>query len=143
VTTADTVMVDWPSRKRSLLTAVAASQILLVDEAGAVGVPEGEAAPRALALARARPNPASGPVTFEVDVPREAIGVPATLDVYSISGRHVARPFAGRLPAGRGRLVWDLRGDGGARVAPGLYFVRLRAGPAAAVRKVAVISPGP
>jgi len=138
-TTVDSLVVDWPSRKRSILTGVAANQILLVDEAGAVTVPEGPPAVAALALGAPWPNPAAGRVAFEVGVPTALAGAAVSLEIYSVAGRRVARPFTGTLAAGNHRLVWDLRDDDGATVAAGLYVARLRAGTQEQTRKVAVV----
>jgi hypothetical protein len=44
----------------------------------------------------------------------------ATLDVFDVRGRRVAR-IASNSP---GRLSWDLRSETGLRVSPGLYFYR-------------------
>jgi hypothetical protein len=135
----DSLVVDWPSRKRSVLTGLAANQILLVDEADAVEVPTGSLPVPALALGAPWPNPAGGPVAFAVHVPPELATGPVTLEIFSVSGRRIARPFSGQLAAGPGRLVWTLRDDDGAPVAPGLYIARLRAGTHEQTRKLAVL----
>lgn len=81
------------------------------------------------------PNPSSGPTTFAIDLP--AAGR-VSVSVYDVSGRRLARVADRAFPQGRHLLAWDGRGDDGARVAPGLYFVRVRAGGAEVARRVAL-----
>jgi hypothetical protein len=84
------------------------------------------------------------------------LSVPALvrLDVFDLSGRHVANiiPGAegpsqyqagrhGRVAAGsasgcNGNVQWDGRGSDGAFVPPGVYLLRLRAGTVASVKKI-------
>ena len=47
------------------------------------------------------------------------------IDVLDVSGRRVARLDGGDRPAGAGTLAWEGRGDGGERLATGVYFARL------------------
>ena len=79
----------------------------------------------------AGPNPARGAVrvTFALDMPGDA-----TLDVFDVRGRRVARLLTGAQPAGTWTVVWDASG-----VAPGVYTVRLAAGTAATSRVVTVV----
>ena len=76
------------------------------------------------------PNPASE-VTIALDLDR---GATTTLEVIDLLGRRVARLIDGEAPAGPRRLTW--RPDG---LAPGLYYVRLRAGSQTVVRAVTVV----
>ena len=87
---------------------------------GAVAVEPG--AGMTTRFASAVPSPARSGVTFGYEL-RE----PASVDfeVRDVSGRLVARVPAGRHEAGRGSLAWDGRSTGGARVAAGIYFVRM------------------
>jgi hypothetical protein len=72
-----------------------------------------------LALNGFRPNPAlrSPVVAFTL-----ADGSPATIEVLDLAGRRVLRRDLGGLGAGRHVLALD----GGARLAPGAYLMRLR-----------------
>ena len=63
------------------------------------------------------------------------------VDVHDIAGRCVRRFEEGRRESGSYVLSWDKRDGSGARVARGLYVVRLRAGGATATRKVVVAHP--
>lgn len=78
-----------------------------------------------LALDRPVPSPARRHAALAWTQPREAI---VTLEAYDVSGARVRR-IAGPAPFGAGRHTagWDLRDAGGARVAPGVYFVTLAA----------------
>jgi len=61
------------------------------------------------------PNPASGRATLEFSVPDRAR---AEVGIYDISGREVARPFAGEVEIGWHRVDLDLSG-----LTPGAYLV--------------------
>ncbi len=75
-------------------------------------------------LALPYPNPAQGRVWFRFEL-RE--GGRARLVVHDLRGRLV-RGWESDLAAGAHELPWDMRAAGGARVADGIYFVRLTAG---------------
>src|SRR5205085_10580236 len=71
------------------------------------------------------PNPFFGGTSLSFTLARsEAV----SLEVYDFSGRHVRSLVHGRLPSGARRVAWDGRDDGGRRMAPGVYFARLRTG---------------
>jgi ASPIC/UnbV protein/VCBS repeat protein/flagellar hook capping protein FlgD len=136
--TVDTIIVDWPSHKRSLLTGVAINQTLLVDEAGAVDAPPAPPLDH-LALAAPWPSPARSAVAFDVSVPAAAAATPVSLEILAANGRVVARVNEGVLGAGVHRLRWNLRDGGGARVGAGVYFAALRAGMESRRAKVVVL----
>jgi hypothetical protein len=92
--------------------------------------------PGEFALSAPRPNPTRGEAEITLALPAEAA---ARVTVYSVDGRRVATLRDGRLPAGWHRLAWNLRDDGGARVAPGAYFVRAVSGGRRAVEKLIVL----
>ncbi len=81
--------------------------------------------PRAFALSRPYPNPASGRAALALSLP-DARRV--RLDIYNMLGQRVACAVDRTLPAGRHQLDWDLRDDGRNRVGGGVYFYRLAAG---------------
>ncbi len=71
------------------------------------------------------PNPVVAASRIAFVLPK-GDGSAVTLRLYDSAGRLVRRfdePFA----PGRNEVVWDGTGDRGSRVAPGVYFVRLRA----------------
>lgn len=80
--------------------------------------PGTEPTPRSLSLS------AIGGRTIELTV-----GLPhdtrTRLDVYDISGRHVARLMDGWQIAGSSAATWDGRRDDGGNAGPGVYFARL------------------
>jgi hypothetical protein len=80
--------------------------------------------PPALAL-RAAPNPARASQVLQFDLPTAAQG---RVVIHDVHGRLVRVLAAGVLAAGPQRLEWDGRTAAGARVAPGIYFVRITAG---------------
>ncbi|MGQ0721442.1 MAG: FlgD immunoglobulin-like domain containing protein [Candidatus Eiseniibacteriota bacterium] len=90
-------------------------------------------APSRLAFARVRPNPARGPVSFDVVVPRDGA---VELELLDAAGRRIARRAVGGVPAGSVTFEWDGRDDTGTAVASGMYFARVRSGGEVAVERV-------
>lgn len=81
------------------------------------------ALPRSLAFASVAPNPARGRVALTIDVPEAAGRV--ELALFDAAGRRVRTLASGPLAPGRHTFAWDGRGEGGARLAPGIYVARL------------------
>jgi len=79
-------------------------------------------APARLVLGAPRPMPAGSTLRFSVGVPA---ATHVSVGVFDVSGRRV-RMLWSRADAAPGTrdATWDLRDDGGRRVAPGLYLVR-------------------
>jgi glucose/arabinose dehydrogenase len=88
------------------------------------------------ALSNAWPQPARGEVRLALDLP-EARQV--SLRVLDPQGREVRDAGTRVAPAGRSTLTWDARTTGGARAAPGIYFVRVTAGDARLQRRVILL----
>jgi dienelactone hydrolase len=84
-----------------------------------------KAGPAVVRLERPRPNPFRdrARIAFELREP-SAVAV----DVYSVSGRRVARLEDSRMNAGLHVVHWDGTDGAGNRVASGAYFVRVEAG---------------
>ena len=93
-------------------------------EAFVVSVP-GVGRPAGLSLSPGRPNPSRGDVSIAFVLPTPAHAV---LKIVDVSGRSVATPHNGFLPAGPHVARWDGRDDDGRRVPAGLYFCDLRVG---------------
>ena len=73
----------------------------------------------------ASPNPARRTASVIFALPERA---EASVRVFDLAGRLVARLAQAEFPAGPVRLTWDGRNDSGRQVAPGLYFIRVAAG---------------
>jgi|GEM_PF-2500763 len=71
---------------------------------------------------RCRPNPFASRTTIDYEVPRAGR---VEIDVYSVTGRHVRRLFAGDRTIGVRALQWDGRDDDGRPVPQGWYCVRM------------------
>ena len=82
-----------------------------------------EPLPQRFALAAMAPNPFSHSLSLTVDVP-EASGA-VSLTLFDLAGRKVRVLASGALAMGRHTFQWDGRAQDGARVAPGIYVVRL------------------
>ena len=92
----------------------------------------GEASPSAVALSLAAgPNPARGAVALTFALPAAAA---ATAEVLDALGRSVLRADLGAQAAGAGAARLDVSG-----LAPGVYVVRLAAGPARASTRISVV----
>src|SRR5206468_4356809 len=89
-----------------------------------------------LALSLGRPNPTSGAVSFDLDLPSTRA---VRASVCDVSGREVARLADRTLAPGRHRLEWNGRARSGARVPAGVYFLRVAAGEASLRRSVVVL----
>ncbi len=100
-----------------------------------VDAPTAEPAPSALALG-ASPNPTRGPTTLAFTLP---VAGPVTVGIHDVTGRLVRTLASGPRAAGTHRVNWDGRAATGARVAPGLYFCRLRTDGGTATRRIAVV----
>jgi beta-lactamase superfamily II metal-dependent hydrolase len=83
---------------------------------------------------RAAPNPAAAATTLRFTVPFDTRG---RLDLYDVTGRRIATPYAGALKAGAHEIAWDLAGASG-RVSPGVYFARLEAAGRTVLARVTV-----
>jgi len=84
-----------------------------------------EAAPQALALLGAVPNPFNPQTMVRFSLPAEQH---VRLDIYDVQGRLVRTLVDGVRPAGMGEARWDGRDRTGRGVASGTYFARLQAG---------------
>lgn len=84
-----------------------------------------EARPLAFALHPAEPHPFTHTTRIRFDLPRAAR---VRLEMFDLQGRRVATLVDGAYPVGFHARDWDGRGDGGMRVAPGIYLYRLLAG---------------
>lgn len=85
---------------------------------------------------RVWPNPARHLAWVGFSMPREAR---ASVAVFDVMGREVARLAEGVRPAGPQVVVWELAGHDSPSPSPGLYFVRLQLEGTALVRRVVVI----
>ncbi len=92
--------------------------------------------PPVFALHQNYPNPFNAGTVLSYSLEAPAV---VELAVYDVSGRRVALiERSSRGPGEHGR-VWDGRDEGGRRLASGVYFLRFRAGEAAAVRKIVIL----
>jgi hypothetical protein len=133
----DELSILWPSGIEQVLEDVPADRILTVAEPPGTGAPAPQGGPLPEVRLSARPNPFRAATTVVFSLGRPG---PATLSVHDAAGRRMRRWTAGDAPAaGENRIVWNGRDEAGRRVAAGVYFLRLEAGSAAAVRKIVLI----
>jgi|GEM_PF-2535568 len=59
--------------------------------------------------------------------------------VYDLTGRLVRELYNGKLNAGKGTIIWDLRDNNGASVGSGIYFLNVKAGEFNRVNKVVIV----
>jgi len=84
----------------------------------------------ALALSAPRPNPSAGATTIAFTLPARS---DVDLAVYDVRGRREASLVRGTFDPGEQVVRWDGAGESGARVAPGIHFVRMTVRAAGAV----------
>lgn len=92
-------------------------------------------------LAAPWPSPSTdGRATFAWSLPGGAgAGARVALRVHDLAGRVVRTLVDAPQPPGEHRLAFDGRDDRGARLAPGLYFVRLSRGASQSTRRLVVM----
>jgi hypothetical protein len=102
------------------------------------GVPsdEGGASPSSVALTLGVPNPFAASTTLSFAT--SELGR-VTIEIVSVTGRTVAVLVDDTYGVGEFHATWDGRDGDGRRVASGIYFARMRAGNATAVRKVVLL----
>jgi hypothetical protein len=83
------------------------------------------------------PNPAARSTRIAFALPSSEAGA-ATLRVYDSMGRAV-RSLGGSFAPGRNEVAWDLRNGNGTRVAPGVYFARLKTATRELTQRLVVI----
>lgn len=122
----------------ALLPGVQNSPSILFNRIGeeATGVGDPPDPGRPTLVLHTRPNPMSGETTIFYDLPRRTH---VRLRVYDAAGRCVRTVASGLEPAGRRRTIWNGRDERGARVAQGVYFLRLEAEDLVGSRKVVVL----
>jgi hypothetical protein len=97
----------------------------------------GDAVPALEAQLKAYPNPFNPSVAITFSVP---VSSHVDVLVYDVSGRRVARLFAGSVAAGdRRTLTWRPSDESGKSVSSGVYFVRLVGDGVAVTRKVVLL----
>ena len=89
-----------------------------------------------LSFGRPAPNPAGMRASVHLALPGEAR---VTLTVHDLAGREVRSLVTGTLAAGERDVVWNLSNAAGARVADGIYFMRLDVEGQRITRRVAVV----
>jgi hypothetical protein len=95
-------------------------------------------APMLALLNRAVPNPFTGSTSVAYQVPDG--GAAVDIGVYNVAGRLVRMLAQGSQGAGRYTLTWTGADDSGARMAPGVYFLRSRVGSESTVERLIYLS---
>ena len=97
------------------------------------------ASPMRIGLNEVFPNPFTGETTVRYAVSRPQ---QVRIAVYDVTGRRVRLLWDAPVEPGVSSMVWDGRDSAGARVASGVYFVRLRSDEVTEARKVVRIGGG-
>ncbi|MBI5709704.1 MAG: T9SS type A sorting domain-containing protein [Candidatus Eisenbacteria bacterium] len=100
------------------------------------GAPAGVGTPP-LVLGR-YPNPVTGGKSVTLEYVLAAAGR-VRLAVLDLRGTRVATIAEGWRAAGPQSVTWSVAGDGGRRLAPGMYFVRLEAAGRSAAKKIVLL----
>jgi flagellar hook assembly protein FlgD len=80
------------------------------------------AVPERFVLFQNYPNPFNPETFIEFEIPGSSL---VTIKVYNVLGREVRTLVHSDFQAGRHRIRWDGRDDGGRQSASGLYLVRM------------------
>ncbi len=131
---ADMVIVQWPSGIVDLYEDVPAGVVTLQEGDTVVAGPEPVATTVRFA-ARPFPQPSAGSVTLALSGRRDR---PAMIRIYDAAGRRVLEQ---ELAPGTDRFEWDGRAGDGRRVSAGLYFARASEGDRRAVTKIVRVGP--
>lgn len=105
-----------------------------IPEADPASVSENETSP-VLHLSNS-PNPLAEGTTIHFELTEST---PVTLEIFAASGRKVRTLAEGPLSAGSHDIVWDTRSADGKPIGSGVYYYRLQAGSATAVRSMQVV----
>jgi enediyne biosynthesis protein E4 len=111
----DRLTIDWPDGAATVVENVAADQRLVVEQP-VVGAPPPNR--RTLRILGSHPNPFASETVIRFDA---AGGANATATVYDVSGHRIRRLDT----ADAGTVRWDGRDGDGARVASGIYLLRV------------------
>jgi hypothetical protein len=106
----------------------------ILNDDGITGVDETSSI-RELSFAVRSGNPSSDAVSFRLGIPGSTS---ATLSVYDVTGRMVARVYQGGIGAGYHDLTWNAK-SGAAPAGSGVYFVRLTAAGKTLVRRFVLL----
>ncbi len=105
--------------------------------AGPLGdTPDELLVPTEFALQQNYPNPFNPTTTIGFQMPHTG---QLSLIVYDVLGRRVATLVDQPMRFGTHRVVWDGRSDQGAKLASGVYFVRMNAGSFQDVKKMVLV----
>lgn len=119
----------FTSTDEALPGAAAAADVVVtlraqVQSGGPVGTP-GQSLPTATLLFAPSPNPMVGESRIRFDVAERA---DVAIEAFDLAGRRVASLTHAPLEAGRYSVAWNGRGESGAPLGAGLYFVRMTVG---------------
>ncbi len=103
---------------------------------GTASAPVTPRAPLVTTLGAISPNPIQANTTIELSLRHEGR---IALDVFDLSGRRVAQLLRGTQPAGTRIVAWSGRADTGAKLAAGMYMVRLEADGVSQMRRVLIV----
>jgi hypothetical protein len=112
-------------------------RLMVGSDAGLASIRSGtDALPAEVLLAAARPNPFSGETTIAFAIPTAQH---VQLFIYDVTGRLVRTLVNGEYSAGTHRATWNGTDDGATRIAPGVYFAKLRAGTQERIEKLVLL----
>jgi len=132
-TTVDLVEITWPSGFVQSLTNVPADAHIRITEGQVVETPATPERSPMVVVRSVQPNPFSLQTAIRYVLPQAGL---ARVTVYGADGRVVRSLLDGWMAPGEHRLTWDGRGAQGTRVAPGVYFLTVRAAGQGSSRKL-------
>jgi hypothetical protein len=135
--TVDTVQVLWPSGLVTDTTLVATNQMITIVEFDLAGVDVAGDRGASFMLFPSFPNPFEDATTIRYSLPSAGR---VALRVYDVSGRTVKTLVDdSSVSAGEHTVHWNGDNDAGSRVASGVYFYRIEAGPHVETRRMVLL----
>jgi len=144
-TTIDSLMVQWPSGRKQVLTNVAPNQFLKIVEESTTAVSEEQhpATPSRYRLADNYPNPFGSGATFSVmetaiefELPRAGA---VKLEIYDLLRQKIRTLLDQNRTTGVHRVVWDGKNDLGKTVASGIYLYEMATNDFKATKRLLLI----
>ena len=123
---ADRIEIAWPSGGSTILDGIRANQLLEISrDTGLTDPTEPTVTHDQARLSLPFPNPFGDRVSFKVEL---VVPMDVRVDVFDVLGQRIVTLLDASLLAGSHTLTWDGRNARGARVAEGVYLVRIGAG---------------
>ena len=134
----DSLVIEWPSQRTSILTNLNINQFLTISEDSAITAIDEKtlALPKTFVLKQNHPNPFNPETGIKYQL---SISAEVTLTVFDMLGRKIRTLVNTQQTAGSYEIVWNGRNDAGETVGSGIYLYRLSASGQQQVKKMLLV----